>query len=193
MKRLTYTDYYEFICDATEILESLDAECPSIAFIAKYTEANEIVKELMSVGYDIASIDLHKGEYEDYFDEYIIELNSCGIWCCKFKTKNKENSYLQYESSVTYVMDNCCSKVLKYCGSDFVYEVCVGEENDEEDCDMESTHIDIMKDDEGIPIGFTKSWIFTKDGMSSYSSYTHHNDDVDKLREIAESFGVNLD
>ena len=189
MKRLTYTDYYEFICDATEILESLDAECPSIAFIAKYTEANEIVKELMSVGYDIASIDLHKGEYEDYFDEYIIKLNSEGIWCEKFKSKS---GYLKHESSITYVMDNCCSKILKYCGSDFVYEVCVGEEDDEE-CDVESTHIDIMKDDEGTPIGFTKSWIFTKDGMSSYSSYTHHNDDVDKLREIAESFGVDLD
>lgn len=190
MKRLTYTDYYEFICGVVENLDALGEDDPGIAFIAKYAEANEIIKELMSVGYDIASIELHKEEFEYYFDEYIIELNSEGIWCEKFKS---ENAYLQNESSVTYVMDNCCSKVLKYCGSDFVYEVCVGEENDEEDCDMESTHIDIMKDDEGIPIGFTKSWIFTKDGMSSYSSYTHHNDDVDKLREIAESFGVNLD
>ena len=189
MKRLTYTDYEEFIYDATEVLETLDAENPSIAFIAKYTEANEIVKELMSVGYDIGSIELHKEEFNDYSDEYIIELNSGGIWCEKFKF---EISYLQYASSITYVMDNCCSKVLKYCGSDFVYEVCVGEENDE-DSAVESTRIDIIRNDIGTPIGFTKSWIFTKDGMSSYSSYTHHNDDVDKLREIAESFGVDLD
>ena len=192
MKRLTYTDYEEFIYDATEVLETLDAENPSIAFIAKYTEANEIVKTLVSMDYDVVSIDLHKEGFENYFDEYIIKLNSCGIWCYKFKTKNTKNSYLQYEPSVTYVMDNCCSKVLKYCGSDFVYEVCVGEENDE-DSAVESTRIDIIRNDIGTPIGFTKSWIFTIDGMSSYSSYTHHNDDVDKLREIAERFGVDLD
>lgn len=186
MKQLTYTDYEEFICDATEVLETLDAEYPSIAFIAKYTEANKIIKELISVGYDIGSIELHKEEFNDYSDEYIIELNSGGIWCEKFKF---ENGYLQYASSITYVMDNCCSKVLKYCGSDFVYEVCVGEEDNDYN---ESVYINITKRADGTPTGFFKSWSTTENGFTSYSSYSHYNDNVNQLKEIAESFGVDL-
>lgn len=185
MERLIYEDYDVFIDDVVDNLEALDEKYPCISIIAKYTEANAIIKELVSVGNDIVSIELHNKEFDDYSDEYIIGLNSEGIWCEKFKS---ENGYLQDESSIIYIMDNCCSKVIEHCKSDLVYEVYVGEEDNNE----ESVFVNISKKDDGTPTGFIKSWSTTKDGMTSYSTYSHFTDNVDQLREVAESFGVYL-
>lgn len=185
MERLTYEDYDVFIDDAIDNLKTLDEKYPCIAFIARCTEANAIIKELVSAGNNIISIDLHNEEFDGYSDEYIIGLDSEGIWCGKFKS---ENDYLYDESSITYIMDNCCSKVIKHCKSDLVYEVYIGSD----DNNKESVYVNISKRDDGTPEGFIKSWSITKDGMTSYSTYSHFTDDVIQLREVAESFGIDL-
>ena len=185
MERLTYEDFNIFIDEVIENFETLDEKYPCITFIAKYTEANAIIKELVNIGNNIASIELHNEKFDGYSDEYIIGLDSEGIWCEKFKS---ENGYLQDESSIAYIMDNCCSKVIKHCKSDLVYEVYIGSEADNE----ESVYVSISKKDDGTPTGFIKSWSITKNGMTSYSTYSHFTDDVSQLREVAESFGIDL-
>lgn len=128
MKQLHFEDYEELARDIADTFDSLDDECGEVSVIAKYDEAKEIIRELLCIGYNIASVDLHKEEFENYFDEYIISLNFDGVWCEKFKRKN---GYFTDESNATYIMDNCSSAVIPYCKSKNVYEVSVDNQEDE--------------------------------------------------------------
>ena len=46
----------------------------------------------------------------------------------------RENGYIEDDSPVIYVLDNCSSKVIPYCKGKTVYEVSVGIDEDECDC-----------------------------------------------------------
>lgn len=132
MERLEYKNYEEFACEIVDTFDSLDDEFGDVSIIAKYEEAKEIIRELLCLGYDVASIDIHREEFEEYYDEYRIALNQDGVWCEKFK---RENGYFDDDASITYVMDNCSSVVFKYIESEEIYEVCVGEDDLDEDPD----------------------------------------------------------
>ena len=73
---------------------------------------------------------MSRPECKNYHEEYLISLNNDGIWCEEMKSDGK---YLTDESTITYILDNCSSKVIPYCKGKIVYEVTVGD--DEDDCD----------------------------------------------------------
>ena len=97
-----------------------------IAIIAKYEEAKEIIAELSCIGYSLESIRMSRPEWENYHEEYLISLNNDGIWCEPMKLDGK---YLTDESTITYILDNCSSKVIPYCKGNTVYEVTVGDDD----------------------------------------------------------------
>ena len=129
LELLQFENYEELACDITDTLDALEDEFSDVSVIAKYDEAREIIKELLCLGYDIASIDIHREEFEEYWDEYIIGLNFEGVWCEKFK---RDTGYFTDESAVIYIMDNCSSNVIPYCKSENLYEVSVGDSEAEE-------------------------------------------------------------
>lgn len=200
MKRIEFETYEDFI---SEVADKMDAireidEYGDVSIIAKYNEANVIIKELLCMGYDIASIHLEKEDFRGYLDEYTISIaNSNGnteVWCQPFKT---DEGYLYDESFLIYVMDNCSSACIPHCKGKVVVEVGIGDE--ECDCcectckdtdNSETTYI--SKDKDGTLMGFSKSWSTVKDGVNCYSSYSHYSSDVDMLRSIASAFGVKL-
>lgn len=125
MDRLEYETYEDFVSEIADTFGSLEDDFGDVSIIAKYDEAKEIIRELLNQEYDMASIDIHKEEFEEYYDEYRIALNQDGIWCEKFK---HENGYLDDDAFVTFIMDNCSSAVFKHIDSEELYEVCVGED-----------------------------------------------------------------
>lgn len=193
LKQLEFEDYEEFACEIADKFDSLEDEYGDISIIAKYDEAKEIIKELLCLGYDIVSVELHREKFENYYDEYIIGLNHDGVWCEKFK---RDSGYFTDESNVIYIMDNCSSAVIPFCKSKNLYEVSIGENNDElsntsnDTQDSESTYI--SRSEDGTPKGFSKSWVTVKDGITCYSSYSHYSDNIDMLKMIASDFGVKL-
>lgn len=122
MEQLQFENYEELACDISDTFDNIEDEYREVSIIAKYNEAKEIVKELLCIGYDIASIELHREKFEKYFDEYIISLNFDGVWCEKFK---RDTGYFNDESNVIYIMDNCSSAVIPYCKSENLYEISV--------------------------------------------------------------------
>lgn len=197
MDRLEYENYEEFACEIADKFDSLEDKFGDISIITKYEEAKEIIRELLCIGYNVASIDIHDELCENYYDEYIISVSNVNdtpsVWCEKFK---RETGYINDAPSVAYVMDNCSSAVFKHIESEEIYEICVGENNDElsntlnDTQNSESTYISRAKD--GTPEGFSKSWVTVKDGMTCYSSYSHYSDNIDMLKKIASDFGVKL-
>ncbi len=128
MELFEYENYAKFACEIADKFNLLEDEFDDISIIAKYDEAKEIIRELLCLGYGIASIDIHDELWENYCDEYIISVSYCNkspsVWCEKFK---RETGYIDDSPSVAYVMDNCSSVIFKHIDSEETYEVCVGE------------------------------------------------------------------
>ena len=131
MKNLYFDDFEDLACDITDTYDSLDGEdFEDVAIIAKYEEARQIIKELLYLGYDIHSVEIHDDLWENYDAEYVISLYDNSIWC---EPMLRENGYIEEDAPVIYVLDNCSSKVIPYCKGKNVYEVTVGD--DECGCD----------------------------------------------------------
>ena len=132
MKNLYFDDFEDFSCVIADKFDELNKEnFEDIAVIAKPDEVKEIFKELICIGYDICNITYERIDWDGYDDEYILSMNHDGIWLEKFK--REDGKYLTDESTITYILDNCSSKVIPYCKGKAVYEVTVGV--DEDDCD----------------------------------------------------------
>lgn len=134
MERLEFENYKEFACEIADTFDLLEDEFCDVSIIAKYEDAKEIIRELLCLGYDVASIDIYDEFWENYYDEYIVSVSSVNdslsVWCEKFK---RETGYINDESNVTYIMDNCSSAIFKHINSEEIYEVCVGENDLNED------------------------------------------------------------
>ena len=134
MKNLYFDDFEDFSCVIADKFDRLYKEnFEDIAVIAKPDEVKEIFKELVCMGYDICNITYERIDWDGYDDEYILSMNHDGIWLEKFK--REDGKYLTDESTITYILDNCSSKVIPYCKGKIVYEVTVGIDEDDCDCD----------------------------------------------------------
>ena len=207
MKRIEF----ECICELAELMESYientsEDDYPIISAYAKYDEAKLLVETLIRLGNPIDGIiELEDYMMSHYNKEYIIYLTEDGINVEKI---HHEDCYYYGGGDISFVHEDCSSKILDYIESKTIYEFGVGECDDEDyeeecDCDdcscnyvdkdtdeSESTHI--SRDEDGVPLGFNKTWSTTKDGVHCYSSYSHYNSNVDMLRSIASDFGVRL-
>ena len=133
MKNLYFDNFEDLACDIADRFDELYKEnFEDIAVIAKPDEVKEIFKELVCMGYDICNITYERIDWDGYDDEYILSMNHNGIWLEKFK--REDGKYLTDESTITYILDNCSSKVIPYCKGKIVYEVTVGDD-DECSCD----------------------------------------------------------
>lgn len=137
---LKFEDYEElvcFVCDKFDEIKEMDGD---VTVIAKYNDAKEILKELLCIGHDVISFDIHMPEWEGYKDPYSITICKDGIWCTK--SKNENNEYYDELSDVVYIFSDCSSAILKKIETKFVYEVSVGEDDDSE-CDGDCDNCDL--------------------------------------------------
>ena len=142
MKNLYFDDFEDLACDIADKFDMVKDDFGDIAIIAKYEEAKEIIAELSCIGYSLESIRMSRPEWENYHEEYLISLNNDGIWCEEMKSDGK---YLTDESTITYILDNCSSKVIPQCRGKIVYEVTVG--IDDDDCEYDCSECDCKKDE----------------------------------------------
>lgn len=132
MKKLNFKSFEEFSCKVADRYDELktDDELNNIAIIAKYEEARKIIRELLCIGYDLRSIEIHDKDWNRYDAEFIMYICSNKISCEPMLT---DIGYITDESPVMYVLDNCSSKIIPYCQGDIVYEVSIAKEKD--NCD----------------------------------------------------------
>ena len=165
MKNLYFDNFEDLACDIADRFDELYKEnFEDIAVIAKPDEVKEIFKELVCMGYDICNITYERIDWDGYDDEYILSMNHNGIWLEKFK--REDGKYLTDESTITYILDNCSSKVIPYCKGKIVYEVTVGDD-DECDCD------DCDDCDEGFTVNGRPA---TKEEFDAYVSQFRHDE-----------------
>ena len=189
MKRIEFDTYEDFVCEVADKLEAVREidEYGDISIFAKYNEANKIIKELICMGYDIASIHIENEKYGEYCDEYIISINvgeNIEIWCEPFK---RDDKYITDESNITFVMDNCSSACVPNCKGKVVLEVGIGDECGCSECCgccdcNEENEITIESDDDMHGFSVNKS-----DECGNYY-YSFYSTDKDLVSEIAKMF-----
>ena len=194
MERLEFNDYEEFACEVADTFDIIrqDDDLDDIAIIAHYNEANQIIREILCLGYDLNSIELKDPElgYDDI--PYVISV--CGIdsehevWCEPMVCDN--GKYIDDESSIIYVLDNCSSEVLKHLDSECIFEVGIGDDAcscDERDCACKKDiHVEADGDMHGFSVNHSG-----ENGWSSYSFYSTDMDLVNKeFKEIKELLNV---
>lgn len=173
MKNLYFDDFEDLACSVADTYDSLkDEEFEDIAIIAHYDEAKQIIREILCLGYNLNTIELKNPAlgYDDV--PYVISV--CGIdaehevWCEPMIREN--GKYIDDESSVIYILDNCSSKVIPHCKGKTVYEVTVGvDEYDEDDeCDCECDECEEEFTVNGKPV--------SKEEFDDYASQFKHDE-----------------
>lgn len=186
IKTLHFEDYEDFACGVSDVYERVksDDEYNSVDVIAKYEDAKNIIAELVENGHDLAHIsDFARPDHDNYNDEYLIALDHEGIWC---EPAKRENGYLYATGVVCYVMDNCNSKIISSIQSKVVYEVSIGDDNCDGDCD----HCDCKEIDKdyysinGKQVSQAEFEKKTKEIQKTYDSLNDWLDIVDAFPEI---------
>lgn len=129
IKTLHFDNYMDMVLAVSDMYEEVTNkdELNSVCVIAKYEEAREILSTLISsMGYGIACIDIS----DVLADEYVISLFENKVWC---EPAKRGNVYLTLECDYVYLLDNCNSKIVPKIESDEVYEVGIGDFDDEYD------------------------------------------------------------
>lgn len=195
---------------ASQLFQYTDTEEHLVSVVANKEIVTEIMAELLNyedVVLDSCIIDFD----EEYNREYILSLSDdihSDAWHVSVEKCYNESKDIYY-STEGYVLfhEDVNSKALIdiqrnefmplgehdwfTVGKDEELEDSDDEELSENDIyDSESTYI--SKNDDGVPVGFTKNWSVSKNGVTCYSSYSHFTDDVDMLREIASEIGIEL-
>ena len=131
MKRIEFEDIY----DLAEIMDSYvtsnvsEHEYPIISAYVDYKLAKSLVEILISMGNSIGAIlELEDYEMSHYDKEYCIYLTEDGITC--EKTFN-DGSYYNGGGDISYVHEDCNSKLLSHIDSKAIYEFGI----DEDECD----------------------------------------------------------
>ena len=178
MERLEFNDYEEFACEVADTFDDIckNDDFDDIAIIAHYNEAKHIIREILCLGYDLNSIELKNPElgYDDV--PYVISV--CGIdseyevWCEPMVRDNGE--YIDDESSIIYVLDNCSSEVLKHLDSECIFEVGISAECD--DCEK----------------GFTVNGkSVSKEEFDNYVSQFKHDEKPTTISSAKSTYKVN--
>lgn len=191
MQKLHFDDCEDLACNIVTILGEVrkEDEYNNVAIVAKYEETRQIIRELVSFGYDLRSIHLEDNCYGGYDAEYIISIcNIDGedeIWV---EPMLREDGYILDESTVIYVLDNCSSKVIPYCNGTVVYEVGISDEEcgcDECcgccECDNDK-ELDVKSD--GDMHGFSVN----RSDENGYSSYSFYSTDRNITEMMAKLF-----
>lgn len=136
IKTLHFEDYEDFACAVSDTYDRVKSndEYNSVDVVAKYEDAKEIIRELIGIGYGIASINgFGDPEWDGYDDAFVISLLDDEIWCEPVK---RENGYIFVEADVVYIFDDCNSKIIPKIEADEIYEVEIGDfDYDCENCD----------------------------------------------------------
>lgn len=202
MKRVVFDDLYEL---STEMIyeEKKFSDCVSVA--CHYDMATALIAELIRSDVPIGQIDICDYSWNAYDKEYIVSIMDECIYC--FPAFNTEKgSYNENYADITYVHQDCNSKILKYLDCEKVYEFSVrelDEVDDESDDDMcacdddittyYSDSVSVSRDKLGSPTGFTKQWSTNnEDGIFSYTSYSFYCDNEDAVRYMAKQFDIEL-
>lgn len=121
MNRLDFDCPFDLTDTITALLGDIDDDYPVISVYGKYDVIKMLLEDLIMGGIPIANeIELCDYDVDHYDKEFVLYIGEKGINV--EKTWNKDNGYVYGSADITFVHEDCSSKLLKYIDSETVYE-----------------------------------------------------------------------
>ena len=135
MNRLDFDCPFDLTDTITALLGDIDDDHPVISVYGKYDVIKDILEDLIASGVSIANeIELQDYDVAHYDKEFVIYLTKNGTNV--EKTYDAESDvYLSGSADISFIHEDCNSKLIKYVDSKTIYEFGYDEDEDECDCD----------------------------------------------------------
>ena len=166
MNRLDFDCPFDLADTITALLGDIDDDYPVISVYGKYDVIKDILEDLIASGVSIANeIELQDYDVAHYDKEFVLYLTKNGTNV--EKTYDVESDkYLSGSADISFIHEDCNSKLIKYVDSNTIYEFGY-DEDDECGCD----------ECDGCEEGFTVNGKpVSKEEFNSYTSHFMHNE-----------------
>ena len=134
MNRLDFDCPFDLADTITTLLGDIDDDYPVISVYGKYDVIKDILEDLIASGVSIANeIELQDYDVAHYNKEFVLYLTTNGVNV--EKTYDVESdTYLSGSADISFIHEDCNSKLIKYVDSKTIYEFGY-DEDDECGCD----------------------------------------------------------
>ena len=165
MNRLDFDCLFDLADTITALLGDIDDDYPVISVYGKYDVIKDILEDLIMSGISIANeIELQDYDVAHYDNEFVLYLTTNGVNV--EKTYDVESdTYLSGSADISFIHEDCNSKLIKYVDSKTIYEF--GYDEDDYDCD------DCDECEEGFTVNGRP---VSKEEFDSYVSQFRHDE-----------------
>ena len=165
MNRLDFDCPFDLADTITALLGDIDDDYPVISVYGKYDVIKDILEDLIASGVSIANeIELQDYDVAHYDKEFVLYLTKNGTNV--EKTYDAESDvYLSGSADISFIHEDCNSKLLSYVDSKTIYEF--GYDEDDYDCD------ECDECEEGFTINGKP---VSKEEFDSYTSHFIHDE-----------------
>ena len=133
MNRLDFDCPFDLSDTITALLGDIDDDYPVISVYGKYDVIKDILEDLIASGVSIANeIELQDYDVAHYDKEFVLYLTTNGVNV--EKTWN-DGSYYYGSADISFIHEDCNSKLIKYVDSKTIYEFGYDDEDDDCGCD----------------------------------------------------------
>lgn len=133
MNRLDFDCPFDLADTITALLGDIDDDYPVISVYGKYDVIKDILEDLIASGVSIANeIELQDYDVAHYNKEFVLYLTTDGVNVEKIW---HEDVYYYGSADISFIHEDCNSKLIKYVDSKTVYEFGYNEDDEECDCD----------------------------------------------------------
>ena len=133
MNRLDFDYPFDLADTITALLGDIDDDYPVISVYGKYDVIRELLEDLIASGVSIANeIELQDYDVAHYDKEFVLYLTKNGVNV--EKTWN-DGAYYYGSADISFIHEDCNSKLIKCVDSKTIYEFGYDEDEDECDCD----------------------------------------------------------
>ena len=184
MNRLDFDCPFDLADTITALLGDIDDDYPVISVYGKYDIIKELLEDLIASGVSIANeIELQDYDVAHYDKEFVLYLTKNGTNV--EKTYDVESDvYLSGSADISFIHEDCNSKLIKYVDSKTIYEF--GYDEDDEcgcdDCD------DCDDCEEGFTVNGRP---VSKEEFDNYTSQFKHDEKPTTTTSSKESYFIN--
>ena len=133
MNRLDFDCPFDLADTITALLGDIDDDYPVISVYGKYDVIKDILEDLIMSGVSIANeIELQDYDVAHYNKEFVLYLTVNGINVEKIWN---DGAYYYGSADISFIHEDCNSKLIKYVDSKTIYEFGYYEDEDECECD----------------------------------------------------------
>lgn len=191
MKYILKRVEFDCICELANVMDDyiLDnaptGEYPIVSAYANYEVAKALVEALIILDNPIGAIlELEDYEMSHYDREYVVYLSEDGVTCEKCY---HENGYYNGGGDISFIHEDCNSKLLSHIDSQTICEFGIGSDECEDECDCDECcgcDNKLTIESDGDMHGFSVN----RSDENGYSSYSFYSTDLNLVNEMARLF-----